>query len=140
MKMKIVSLISVIIITNIIFFNTNIIYADDGSISDIFSGADDFIESKKEIEDQFTDEEKENEKERTEQLRTTSNLIYQILLILGISIAVIVAGVLGIKFMMGSVEEKAQIKDALIPFIVGCIVIFGAVSIWKIVVDIGNNL
>ena len=52
----------------------------------------------------------------------------------------IIAGILGIKFMIGSAEEKAQIKDALIPFVIGCIVIFGAFGIWKIFVTMGKNL
>ena len=38
--------------------------------------------------------------------------------------------------MLGSVEEKADIKGLLIPYIVGCIIIFGAFAIWKLVVDI----
>ena len=42
--------------------------------------------------------------------------------------------------MIGSAEEKAQIKDALIPFIIGCIIVFGAFGIWKIFVNIGNSL
>ena len=46
---------------------------------------------------------------------------------------------MGIKFMIGSVEEKAEIKAALVPFVIGCIVVFGAFGIWKIVVTIGNN-
>lgn len=73
-------------------------------------------------------------------LKQTSNSIYNILLIVGMAIAVITASVLGIKFMLGSMEEKAQIKEALIPFIIGCIVVFGAFGIWKIFVQIGNRL
>ena len=42
--------------------------------------------------------------------------------------------------MLGSMEEKAQIKEALIPFVIGCIVAFGAFGIWKIFITIGNNL
>ena len=41
--------------------------------------------------------------------------------------------------MLGSVEEKADIKAAMVPFIIGCVVVFGAFGIWKIVVTIGNN-
>ena len=35
---------------------------------------------------------------------------------------VVISVILGIQFMMGSVEEKAKIKDSLIPFVIGCIV------------------
>ena len=54
-------------------------------------------------------------------------------------VAVLIGAILGIKFMIGSVEEKAEIKAALVPFIIGCVVVFGAFGIWKIVVTIGNN-
>ena len=111
-----------------IFFNINKVQADD--ISDVITGGDNFLKAGKD-EDVSIDEQK---------LKNTSNMVYNILLIVGMSAAVIIAGILGIKFMIGSVEEKAQIKDALIPFIIGCIVIFGAFGFWKIFVTIGNNL
>ena len=67
-------------------------------------------------------------------------MLYNALLIIGIIIAVIVGTILGIKFMIGSVEEKADIKKLLIPYIVGCIVVFGAFGIWKLVVTILANM
>ena len=42
--------------------------------------------------------------------------------------------------MMGSVEEKAEVKETLVPFIVGCVVVFAAFAIWKIFILIGNGL
>lgn len=38
--------------------------------------------------------------------------------------------------MLGGIEEQAKIKETLIPYIVGCIVIFGAFGIWKLAVSI----
>lgn len=67
-------------------------------------------------------------------------MIYNILLIIGMAVAVVIASILGIKFMIGSMEEKAQIKESLIPFIIGCIVVFGAFGIWKIFINIGSSL
>lgn len=54
----------------------------------------------------------------------------------GIAVAIIIGLVLGIQFMAGSVEQKAKVKDSLIPYIVGCVVIFGAFGIWKIVLTV----
>ena len=127
---KFLFLISVVIIF-IIMFNCNISYASD--IGDIITGADTFVDTGKFLDtgDSGLD---------TVALGDASDTIYKILMVLGIGIAVIVSVVLGIKFMIGSVEEKAQVKDALIPFVIGCIVIFGAFSIWGIVVKIGNKL
>ena len=47
-------------------------------------------------------------------LKSTSDKIYNILTISGMIIAVIVGTILGIKFMVSSIEEKAKIKEILI--------------------------
>lgn len=127
MKTKILTIILIIVI-NVIFFNINVVQA--AGLSDIITGADDFLKAG-EGQNVVIDETK---------LQDSSKEIYNILLIIGICVAVIVAAILGIKFMLGSMEEKAQIKEALIPFIIGCIVVFGAFGIWKIFVQIGNRL
>lgn len=44
-------------------------------------------------------------------------------------VSVIVLMVLGIKYMMGSAEEKAEYKKVLIPYIVGAALVFGASAI-----------
>jgi len=61
-----------------------------------------------------------------------SNL-FNIALTIAIAIASVLAAVLGIKFLVGSVEEQAEVKKALLPLLAGCIVAFGAFGIWKIV-------
>lgn len=53
--------------------------------------------------------------------------------------AVVIAMILGIQFMVASASEKAKVKEAIIPFVVGCIVVFGAFTIWKIAVNIGGK-
>lgn len=58
---------------------------------------------------------------------------------IGIIVSVIVAAVLGIQFMIGGAEEQAKVKESIIPYVCGCIVIFGASFIWKIVVNILNQ-
>lgn len=63
-------------------------------------------------------------------------MLYNSLLVIATIIAVIVGLVIAIQFMTGSVGERAKIKETLIPYIAGCIVIFGAFGIWKLVVNI----
>lgn len=70
---------------------------------------------------------------QTDNLQAMSNSLYNILLVVGIIIAVAVGGVLGIKFMLGSIDTQAEIKAMLVPYIAGCIVVFGAFVIWKVV-------
>lgn len=73
-------------------------------------------------------------------LQNMSNLVYNILLTIGIVAAVIVGLILGMKFMTGSIDQKAQVKESLIPYIAGCVVIFGAFGIWKLVLTILNQM
>ncbi len=58
----------------------------------------------------------------------------------GLVIAVIVGAILGVKFMTEGAEGKAKIKEALIPFCIGCVVIFGSFAIWKIAMNLFNDL
>lgn len=51
----------------------------------------------------------------------------------GVVLSVIVLSVLGIKYMIGSAEEKAEYKKTLMPYIVGAALIFGASTIATIV-------
>lgn len=70
----------------------------------------------------------------------TSKSIYNILMTIGIIVAAIIIFVLGIQFMTGSIEQKAKVKEMLIPFIVGCIVVFGSLGIWKLVISITTTV
>jgi len=76
----------------------------------------------------------------TGKLKETSDYIYNTLLVIAVAVAVIVGAYLGVKFMLETAEDKAKIKESLIPFVVGCFIIFGAFGIWKIVVEVGNAL
>lgn len=73
-------------------------------------------------------------------LKNMSNTLYNILLVVGIIVALIVGLVLGIKFILGSIEEKAEIKAMIIPYIIGCVVVFGAFTIWQIVVELLQSM
>ena len=91
---------------------------------------------------QFLEEGKSNSGNliNNNQLKTSVGDLYNILLGIGIALSVIIGAVLGIKFMVGSVEEQAKIKETLIPYAISCIVVFGAFGIWKIVISIGGNI
>lgn len=55
--------------------------------------------------------------------------IVRVLGTIGIVVSVVVLIILGIKYMMGSAEEKAEYKKTLIPYVIGAALIFGASSI-----------
>ena len=113
----------VLLVIILLICSTNIVQAT--GISDVISGADDFIKtgsSQTPID--------------SDNLKKMSDIIYNVLLIVGTTIAVIVGAILGTQFITGSVEQKAKVKDSLIPFVVGCVIIFGAFGIWKLVITI----
>lgn len=96
------------------------------SLSNIVSGADGFIK----------DGQAGGSKIDNQDIHNLSDSLYNILLIIGTIIAMIVGVVLGIQFITGSVEAKSKVKESLIPYVVGCVVIFGAFGIWKLVITI----
>ena len=68
------------------------------------------------------------------------SILYNTLLTLGVIITIAVGGVMGIKFMMASAEDKAKIKESMVPYVVGSILIFGAFGIWKLFITIFSQI
>lgn len=58
----------------------------------------------------------------------------------GVLVAVVILLILGIKYMVGSAEEKADYKKSMIPYIVGAVLIFAASTIAGIVYDMATSL
>ena len=73
-------------------------------------------------------------------MKDLSSYIYNILLAAGVIVAVVVATVLGIQFMIGGAEGQAKVKEMLVPFVVGCIVVFGGFGFWKIALTVGQKI
>ena len=78
----------------------------------------------------------DNKYASTEKLQDFSNTMYNILLSVGVAVAVIVGAIIGVKLMASNIDTKAEAKKLLIPYVVGCVVVFGGFGIWKIVVSI----
>ena len=68
------------------------------------------------------------------------NVIYTIIRAAGTGIALLMVIVLGIKYMMTSVEEKAEIKKQAIPILVGSGFIFATSQLLGIVAEIVKGL
>ena len=69
-----------------------------------------------------------------------SDLIFNAFLAAGTVVVVIVGAILGIQFMTAGIDKKVEVKQALFPYIVSCVVMFGAFGIWKVVVTIMNSV
>lgn len=59
---------------------------------------------------------------------------------IGIGVAVIILVVLGIRYMMGSAEEKAEYKKTMIPYVVGAVLIGAASTIANAVYTFGTSM
>lgn len=59
--------------------------------------------------------------------------------ILGVIISVITLTILGIKYMMGSVEERAEYKTSMMPYLIGCTLLFSGSAIIGIIYNMVQN-
>ena len=62
-----------------------------------------------------------------------------ILQIAGTIAAVVILMVVGIKYMMGSAEEKAEYKKVMIPYIIGAVLLFAAPNLVRVVYSLSQN-
>ena len=104
------------------------------SISQAANGIDDIIKSG----DEFING--GNILINKQKLDEKQSFIFNSLLSVGVVLTVVIGGFLGIKFMLASAEDKAEIKQMLIPYVVGCIVIYGAFGIWKLIITILDQM
>lgn len=58
---------------------------------------------------------------------------------IGTIVAVAILIVIGIKYMMGSAEEKAEYKKVMIPYIIGAVLIFAAPYIAGAIYNFSKN-
>lgn len=117
------------------------------TLSDIINSADDFLsDGRKSATDgsiTTTDSNGVTTTISTPNDKDTKEIVeelYSLLLAVGVAITVIIGGVLGIKYMLSSVENKAKIKESFVPYVIGCIAIYGALGIWKLAITIFSNI
>lgn len=76
---------------------------------------------------------------RTE-FNDSGNAIIKVLSTFGIICSVVMLIILGIKYMMGSIEERAEYKKTLLPYFIGAALVFAASSIAMIIYNVAINL
>lgn len=60
--------------------------------------------------------------------------------VIGIVISVIVLIIIGIKYMLGSVEEKAEYKKTMMGYLIGALLLFMTTTIANILYNIGTSI
>ena len=115
-----------IMVIFIILFNLFIPNAYAGPLQDIMNRAEGFVNNG----------ENGGNVINNDALKEGSNTLYNVLLVIGIAVAFIWGLILGIQFITGSLGEKADVKKNLIVYLVGCVIIFGAFGIWRLLLQL----
>ena len=68
-----------------------------------------------------------------------ANVIIGVIKTIGIIMSVLILVVLGIKYMFGSLEEKAEYKKTMIPYFIGAIMIFAIPQLVQIIYNITTS-
>lgn len=64
---------------------------------------------------------------------TGLNTILSLVRFVGSGISIIVVLMLGIKYMIASIDEKVEIKKRAIPIVIGCVILFATTNILVII-------
>lgn len=66
--------------------------------------------------------------------------IVGIMQVVGVVVAVVVILVIGIKYLIGSAEERAEYKKTMIPYLVGAVLIFASTTIVNVIYNLANSV
>ena len=73
-------------------------------------------------------------------ISSIGNDIVRVLTTGGIVVSVVILIVLGIKYMMGSAEEKAEYKKTLMPYVIGAGLVFAASAVATVVYNFASGI
>lgn len=69
-----------------------------------------------------------------------AGIIVSVIRTFGIIVSVVVLLIMGIRYMMGSVEEKADYKTSMKPYLIGVLIFFGLSQFLAVIIDIVPGL
>ena len=75
----------------------------------------------------------------SQKLENITGTILGIIQVMGTVISVVMLIVIGIKYMLGSLEERAEYKETLKPYIIGAFLLFSGTTIPQIIYQIAVN-
>ena len=119
--MKKTVLIFVFILIISLFIGTINVYAGDAGVNSIITAMDGTSSIKAD--------------DAGSGIATTINNIIGLIQLAGTGISLIVVTLLGIKYILASPSEKADVKKQIAPILIGCLLLFGAVNLVAIIAD-----
>ena len=123
-----VCLITLLILCNLSVYSTTCMA--DGSLDDVMNNGTSFLNAGSESSTMIDQND----------LKSLSNFISGVLLTIAIGVTVITGAIMGLNFITQSIEEKAKVKESMIPWVIGIIVSFGAFTIWEVAVNLFQSL
>lgn len=127
---KIIIVFSVFLLIMVTFTNYGV---NAFSLDDVFKAAKDFIIIGKEKEEQ-------TDLISTDRVAAVIKPLAQALLAIGTVVLIIVATIMGIKFVISNPEQQAELKKQLIGLVIATVVIYGAYGIWSLVYNVMNKI
>lgn len=73
-------------------------------------------------------------------IKNIGNTIIGIIQIIGTILSVLVLAIIGIKYMLGSAEERAEYKKSMTPYVIGAVMVFAITNLLGIIAPIAKNL
>ena len=123
-----VCLIPLLILCNLSVYSTTCMA--DGSLDDVMNNGNSFLNAGSESSTMIDQND----------LKSLSNFISGVLLTIAIGVTVITGAIMGLNFITQSIEEKAKVKESMVPWVIGIIVSFGAFTIWEVAVNLFQSL
>ena len=108
------------VLLSLFFIIPNYSYADDIGLGDLNSYQGSVTSSNK--------------------FQTKANKVFTIIKATGTVISVIMLTAIGIKFLLGSAEEKADYKKSLIPYIIGAAMVFLGSWLPQLIYNLTNEV
>lgn len=123
-----ICLITLLILCSLSLYSTTCMA--DGSLDDVMNNGNSFLNAGSESNTMIDQND----------LKSLSNFISGVLLTIAIGVTVITGAIMGLNFITQSIEEKAKVKESMIPWVIGIIVSFGAFTIWEVAVNLFQSL
>ena len=123
-----ICLITLLVLCSLSLYSTTCMA--DSSLDDIMNNGNSFLNAGSESSTMIDQND----------LKSLSNFISGVLLTIAIGVTVITGAIMGLNFITQSIEEKAKVKESMLPWIIGIIVSFGAFTIWEVAVNLFQSL
>lgn len=128
---KTVKILSLLILTILLISNSTYIYASEPN-PDLVGTAKNWINLGKDEADKTGN----GSTKKWSKFNDLAGMLWGV----GIFVILICGVIMGIKYMFASLEEKASIKESLKPYIIGSVIIIGALGIWQLLVELLNKI